>query len=113
MANAAKPLRELLADIKWLIDKGRADEPAVLYMPKIEAARRRANKEKSHRVVFVCTPETKSEFETQRDRYISLAVNKEIGFTIMCQILAAVSDDVIQGMASADQKVIDAGQSEG
>jgi hypothetical protein len=92
-------VRDAYEHAKWLIDKGRADEPAVLYLPRAEAQRRKENKEKSCRVVFVCTPETKSEFETQRDRYITICINKEIAFTVMCEVLATPSDEAIRERA--------------
>lgn len=91
---------ECFEHAKWLIEKGRGQEAAVLYLPKVEAQRRRENKEKSCRVVFCCTPETKSEFEAQRDRYITLAVNKEVAFSIMCDVLKQVSDELIASLAA-------------
>jgi hypothetical protein len=99
VANAAKPLKELLADVQWLIDKGRGEEPSVLYMPKLEARRRAANTEGRVRVQFYTDPETYSLWNAERDRWVELCGNNPtIAYPLMLKCLSRFNDDFIRKM---------------
>lgn len=103
MAGTAKPLRDLIADLKWLIEKGRGDEPAVLYMPRIEAQRRKVNKEQRKRVVFVMDPTGYAEWNTERDRWITLCGdNPTVAYKLMIECLSKFSDDMIRRLAEGE-----------
>jgi len=75
----------------------RPDEKIVF--PRLEAKRRAVNKEKRTRVQFDCTPETYAAFHTQLRRYRELVENITIAEQIMCELLAAVKDETILGLA--------------
>lgn len=55
---------------KWLIDHGRGQEPAKLVLPRIEAQRRRVNKERRTRVQFDCDPQMYADWHAERTRWI-------------------------------------------
>ena len=85
---------------KFLISKGRASEPAKLFMPKVEAQRKRANKEKHKRVVFVTDEITYGEWHGERDRWIELCKgNPTLAYPLMVRVLKAISDEAIQALA--------------
>jgi len=44
-------VKDVLEHCRWLVEKGRADEKAVLVLPRIESQKRRLNKEKKNRIV--------------------------------------------------------------
>ena len=68
-------------------------------MPKVEAQRRKANKEGHKRVVFVTDTETYKEWHTQKDRWIELCGgNPTLTYPIMCRVLAAISDESIKNL---------------
>lgn len=99
MANAAKPLTELAKDVAWLIEKGRGDEPSVLYMPKLEARRRKANPEGRVRVQFFTDPLTYSAWNEERDRWIERCHgNSTIAYPLMVKVLKLIKDEVIDAM---------------
>ncbi len=71
----------------------------MLYLPRVEAQRRRVNQEQRRRVVFVCDPITYGEWHAQRDRWIELCGgNPTLAYPLMCKVLAAISDEAIRGM---------------
>lgn len=98
-------VKDVLEHCKFLIGKGRGDEPGKLYMPRIEAQRRKANKEQHKRIVFVTNdPQLYSDWHAQKDRYVTLCYsNPNLAFPVMLQILAAVADETIVGLANAEQ----------
>src|SRR5262245_39806509 len=101
---------DVLEHCKWLVSKGRGGEAGKLFMPKVEAQRRKANKEGYHRFTIEVGG-MYGDFHKMKDRYITLCFNNPpIAYAIILQILAAVSDDVIVGMAQADQQVENAGE---
>lgn len=59
-----------LEHCKWLISKGRGAEPAKLVLPRLEAQKRRANKEKRTRVQFDCDPQMYADWHAMTERYI-------------------------------------------
>lgn len=93
-------VNDCLEHIKWLIDKGRGSEPAKIYLPRLEAQRRKVNREQHRRVVFVTDPITYGEWHGQKDRWVELCGgNPTIAYPLMLKVLAAVSDEAIRGLA--------------
>ena len=90
---------EVLKQCEWLISKGRAGEAAKLVLPRIEAQRRKANKEKRCRVAFDCDPQIYSDFHAQRTRYVEQCGNVAIAHAIMVRCLAQLSDELIKTLA--------------
>lgn len=77
------------------------DEPIVL--PKREAKRRAANKEKRTRVVFECTAEQFAAFHAQLKRYRELIGNVTVAHDVLIAYLAHPSDEEIQNVAKESQ----------
>jgi hypothetical protein len=96
-------LNAVLAQVKFLIEKGRGTEPAVLYMPRVEAQRRKANREKRKRIIWDVDEVTYSRFNAERDRWMQICVNKTVTVSLMCDILAAVPEETIQRLLEAGQ----------
>jgi hypothetical protein len=92
---------DVLAQIQFLIGKGRGDEPAVLYMPKVEAQKRKANQEKRKRIIWDVDEVTYSRFNTERDRWMGICVNKTVTVSLMCDVLAAVPEETIKRLLEA------------
>lgn len=87
---------DALEHAKFLISKGRGSEPCVLYLPKIEAQKRRVNKEKRHRVVFECDEQTYSDFHAERSRYIdACGGHVPIAHAVMIRLLRQLPSDSI------------------
>jgi hypothetical protein len=63
-------VKDVLEHVKFLIEKGRADEKAVLVLPRIESQKRRLNKEKKNRIVMVVDPEFFSEWNVWHEAYM-------------------------------------------
>jgi len=63
-------VKDVLEHVKFLIEKGRADEKAVLVLPRVESQKRRLNKEKKNRIVMVVDPEFFSEWNTWHEAYM-------------------------------------------
>jgi len=92
-------VEECLIHAKWLIEKGRGQEKAVLYLPKVESQRRKENKEGHKRVVFVTDEITYRAWHEQRDRWIQICGdNPTIAYPMMCRVLAAISTEAIEAM---------------
>lgn len=94
-------VQDVLTQAKFLIGKGRGDEPAVLYLPKIEAQKRKANREKRKRIVWDVDEVTYSRFNAERDRWVSVCVNKTVAVSLMCDVLAAVSEETMRRLLEA------------
>ena len=65
-------VKDVLEHVKFLIEKGRADEKAVLVLPRVESQKRRLNKEKKNRIVMVVDPEFFSEWNTWHEAYMQV-----------------------------------------
>lgn len=89
-------VKDALEHAKWLVDKGRGEEPAVLYLPRLEAQKRKENKEKRKRIIWDVDEETYKALNIQRDRWIEIAVNKTLAVSLMCEVLAAVPEATIR-----------------
>lgn len=94
-------VKDALAHCQFLISKGREDEPAVLYLPKLEAQKRKANKEKRKRVIWDVDELTYSKLNSERDRWITIAVNKTVAVSLMCEVLEAVPEETIRKLMEA------------
>lgn len=93
-------VKDVLEHCKFLMDKGRADEPAKLFMPRVEAQKRKANREGYKRVVFQVDEQLYRDWHTQKDRFVTLAHNNPpLAYGVMLKILAAISDEAIVNLA--------------
>jgi hypothetical protein len=89
-----------LEHCKFLISKGRGGEPAKLVLPRIEAQRRRANKEGRTRLIRdMHTSEAYSEWNAEFDRYIEAAGDPNIGCSIMLRLLKQLPTSSIKTLA--------------
>ena len=100
---------ETVADVKahceWLIAHGRGTEAAKLFMPKVEAQRRRENREGYKRFVIQVDEQLYRDLHAMKDRLVTLCFNNpSLAYPILVQLVAAVPDEIIVGMAEADQK---------
>jgi len=95
-----------LEHCKFLISKGRGNEAAVLYLPRIEAQKRKANREKRKRIIWDVDEASYSRFNAERDRWIGVCVNKTVAVSLMCDVLAAVSEETMRRLleAGSDEK---------
>ena len=93
-----RTVSDVLAHCKFLVDKGHASEPAELFLPRKEAARRRVNKEKRHRIVFEVDETGYSEWHAEKERWYSLIPNKTICLHVMVRVLGAVQSGTIRFM---------------
>lgn len=93
-------VKDVLEHAKWLIEKGRGEEPASLFLPRVTAQRRRVNREGYRRFIIQVDEQLYSDLHGQRERYLQLCNgNPPIAYAIMLRILGAVSDEAIQGLA--------------
>ena len=94
-------VRDVFEHCKWLIEKGRGEEPGKLFMPRVEAQKRKANAEGYRRVVFQVDEQLYRDWHEQKDRYITLCQNNPpLGYATMLKILAAISDEAIKNLAA-------------
>jgi hypothetical protein len=99
-------VQEVLAQCQWLISKGRGSEAAKLVLPRIEAKRRVANKEKRTRVQFDCDEQTYSDFHAERTRYVEACGNHPlIAYAIIIRLLRQLPTSSIQRLAAEDEPV--------
>jgi len=91
----------VLEHCKFLISKGRGNEAAVLYLPKIEAQKRKANREKRKRIIWDVDEASYSRFNAERDRWIGVCVNKTVAVSLMVDVLAAVPGNTIRKLLEA------------
>jgi hypothetical protein len=98
-----RTVADIQAHCSWLIERGRQDEPAELFLPRLERQRRKANKEQHRRVVFECDPITYAAWHEMRERYWTLLPNKVIALDVMVQILNQVSDAAIVALGEEDK----------
>jgi len=91
-------VNDVLAQVQFLLSKGRGEEPAVLYMPRVEAQKRKVNKEKRKRIIWDVDEETYKALNTERDRWIEIAINKTVAVSLMCEVLAAVPEATIRAL---------------
>ena len=96
---------DVLAHCKWLVEKGRGAEPGKLFMPKVEAQRRKVNAEGYRRVVFQVDEQLYRDWHEQKDRFITLCGgNPPLAYGVMLRILAAISNEAIEGLYRDEQQ---------
>jgi hypothetical protein len=94
---------EVFFQAKFLREHGRGAEKAVLVLPAEEAKKRVANdgpKAKTRLVKELHTPQAYSDFNAAFDRYVSLAGDPNVAFSIMIRLLAQLPDDSIRRLAN-------------
>ena len=94
---------DCLEQAKFLIEHGRGEEAAKLVLPRLEAKRRIANKEKRTRVQFDCDEATYSRFHTELKRYREVCGNVTVAHNLMVDILKGVDDDRLRRIMEAGQ----------
>lgn len=96
---------DVLKHCEWLVSKGRGGEPGKLFMPKVEAQRRKENKEGYRRVIFQVDEQLYRDWHEQKDRYVEASGgNPAIAYAIMLRLLAQLPNDSIQRLAEDDHK---------
>ena len=97
-------VRDALEHAKFLIEKGRGDEAAKLVLPRLEAQRRKANKEGRTRLIRdLGNSITYSEFNAEFDRYIEASGgNPHIGYAIMLRLLKQLPTESITKLSRED-----------
>jgi hypothetical protein len=95
---------DALEHCKFLISKGRGDEAAKLVLPRLEAQKRKANKEGKTRLVKdLHTAEAYQAWHTQFDRWVTICVDPNIAYKLMVELLASMPDASIKRLAESDQ----------
>src|SRR5216684_2258366 len=94
-----------LEHCKFLIEHGRGQEPAKLVLPRLEAQRRKANKEGRTRLIRdMHTSEAYSEWNAEFDRWITAAGGEpNIGCSLMLRALQQFPVSLIQTLAEDKQ----------
>lgn len=94
----------VLAHAKFLISKGRGHESAKMILPRIEAQRRKANKEGKTRLVKdLHNAQAYADWHKEFDRYVSAAVDPNIAYSIMLRLLQQLPDESIKRLAEDAQ----------
>jgi hypothetical protein len=94
---------ECLEQAKYLVEKGLGQEAAKLVLPRREAQKRIANKEKRTRFQFDCSPEDYSRLHEQLKRYREVTGNPTLAHQLMVDILAGVDDERLRRIMEAGQ----------
>lgn len=95
---------EVLKQCQWLISKGRAGEAAKLVLPRIEAQRRRANKEGRTRLVRdLHSAEAYSEWNAEFSRYVEATGDPNVAYSIMLRLLKQLPTSSITALAEDKQ----------
>ena len=91
---------------KFLIEKGRGQEPAKLVLPRLEAQRRKANKEGRTRLVRdLHSAEAYSDWNAEFSRYVEAAGDPNMAYSIMLRLLQQLPDSSIKKLAEDDQPI--------
>lgn len=91
---------DVIVHAQFLVSKGRGGEPAKLVLPRIEAQRRRANKEGRTRLVKdLHSAQAYSEWNTEFSRYVEAAGDPNIAYGIMLRLLQQLPDESIKRLA--------------
>jgi hypothetical protein len=93
-----------LEHCKFLISKGRGGEAAKLVLPRIEAQRRRVNKEGRTRLVKdLHSGQAYSEWNAEFSRYIEAAGDPNVAYSIMLRLLQQLPTDSIKRLSEEGQ----------
>jgi hypothetical protein len=93
---------EVYFQAKFLREKGRGAEKAVLVLPAEEAKKRVANdgpKPKTRLIKEMHTKEAYSDWNSEFDRYVSNAGDPNIAYSIMLRLLQQLADTDIRKLA--------------
>jgi len=91
-----------LEHCKFLISKGRGGEAAKLILPRIEAQKRKANKEGKTRLVKdLQSAQAYADWHKEFDRYVTAAVDPNVGYSIMLRLLQQLPTDSIKRLAES------------
>ena len=97
-----------LEHCKFLIEHGRGQEPAKLILPRLEAQRRKANKEGRTRLVRdLHSAEAYSDWNAEFSRYVEAAGDPNVAYSIMLRLLKQLPDSSIKRLAE-DENVSNA-----
>jgi hypothetical protein len=89
-----------LEHAKFLISKGRGHESAKLILPKVEAQKRKANKEGKTRLVKdLHNAQAYADWHKEFDRYVTIAVDPNVAYSIMLRLLQQLPDSSIKRLA--------------
>jgi len=92
-----------LEHCKFLISKGRGGESAKLVLPKIEAQKRKANKEGKTRLVKdLHNAAAYAEWHTEFDRWVTICVDPNVAYALMLRCLQQFSNDMIARLSKDD-----------
>jgi hypothetical protein len=96
-------VEECLAHCQFLISKGRGAEAAKLVLPRLEAQRRKANKEGKTRLVKdLHNAEAYADWHKEFDRYVTICVDPNVAYSIMLRLLQQLPDDSIKRLSEDD-----------
>lgn len=100
-------VKDVFEHCRWLIEHGRGAEPGKLFMPKVEAQRRKANKEGYRRVVFQVDEQLYRDWHEQKDRYVeACGGNVPVAYAIMLRLLAQLESSSIAKLAGDEQSEV-------
>ena len=89
---------------KFLISKGRGHESAKLILPKIEAQKRKANKEGKTRLVKdLHNAAAYAEWHTEFDRWVTICVDPNVAYALMLRALQQFPNEFIKKLAEDEQ----------
>src|SRR5215475_7164370 len=95
---------ECLVHAQWLVSKGRGGEAAKLVLPRLEAQRRRANKEGRTRLVRdLHSAEAYSDWNAEFSRYVEAAGDPNVAYSIMLRLLQQLPTSSISKLAEDKQ----------
>jgi len=99
---------DVIIHAQFLVSKGRGGEPAKLVLPRIEAQRRRANKEGRTRLIRdLHTAAAYSEWNAEFNRYIEACHGQvQIAEDIMLRLLKQLPSESIARLAEDDAERI-------
>ena len=86
----------------FLRGKGRGSEKALLILPEVEAKKRIENagpKPKTRLVKELHSPEAYSDWNAEFDRYVSIAGDPNIAYSLMLRLLKQLPDSSIKRLA--------------
>jgi hypothetical protein len=99
-----------LEKLKWLVSKGRGNEPCHVILIEEEQKKRIKNERKSTRFVLVCdTPEAYSELHTERERIFKRVRNKSVAISLMIRCWREGLSDPVLDEIVAQMDAIEAG----
>jgi hypothetical protein len=91
---------DALEHAKWLVEHGRGQEACKLILPRLEAQRRRENKEGRTRLVRdLHSAEAYSEWNAEFSRYVEAAGDPNVAYSIMLRLLKQLPTSSIEKLS--------------